>query len=83
MFSGVGLVINNKHLGERDLNCRFVRAVMKSRAEATKHPDEAIKALLEMYPKAGEFEAAKAILGGNLLYGTLAPCRGETSGIHG
>ena len=58
---GSGLVINNKHLGERDLNCRFVRAVMKSRAEATKHPDEAIKALLEMYPKAGEFEAAKAI----------------------
>ena len=58
---GEGIIINTKYLGEKSLNCRFVRAATRARAEATKNPDEAIKALLELFPKAGTPEVAKAI----------------------
>lgn len=58
---GEGIVVNTKYLDDRSLNCRFVRAATRARAEAAKHPDEAISALLEMFPKAGSPEIAKAI----------------------
>lgn len=58
---GEGIIINTKYLGDRSLNCRFVRAATRARAEAAMHPDEAISALLELFPKAGSPEIAKAI----------------------
>ena len=58
---GEGLIIHTKYLGEKSLNCRFVRAATRARAEAAMHPDDAIKALLDLFPKAGSPEIAKAI----------------------
>jgi NitT/TauT family transport system substrate-binding protein len=51
-----GLFIHAKNLGDRDLNCRMVRASSKSWTEAAKHPEEATKVLVEMFPKAGKVE---------------------------
>lgn len=51
-----GLLINTKHLGERDLNCRMVRASSKAWSEAARNPEEAARILVEMFPKAGAVE---------------------------
>jgi NitT/TauT family transport system substrate-binding protein len=51
-----GLLIHTKYLGERDLNCRVVRATSKAWTEAAKNPEEAARLLVEMYPKAGTVE---------------------------
>jgi len=51
-----GLLIHTKYLGERDVNCRVVRATSKAWVEAAKNPEEAARLLVEMYPKAGTVE---------------------------
>ncbi len=51
-----GLFVHTKYLGERDLNCRMVRASSRAWAEAAKNPEEAAKILVEVYPKAGALE---------------------------
>lgn len=51
-----GLLIHVRHLGDRDLNCRMVRAASRAWTEAAKHPEEAARALVEMFPKAGSVE---------------------------
>jgi NitT/TauT family transport system substrate-binding protein len=50
------LIVNVRNLGERDLNCRMVRATLKAWADAARNPDEATQALVEAYPKAGSVE---------------------------
>lgn len=50
------LIVNVKNLGERDLNCRMVRATLRAWNEAARHPDEAAKELVQAYPKAGSVE---------------------------
>jgi NitT/TauT family transport system substrate-binding protein len=52
-----GLFIHTKYLGERDLNCRMIRASSRAWSEAAKNPQEAATALVEMFPKAGKVEA--------------------------
>jgi NitT/TauT family transport system substrate-binding protein len=51
-----GLFVHAKYLGDRDLNCRMVRASSRSWTEAAKHPEEAAKILVEMFPKAGRLD---------------------------
>jgi NitT/TauT family transport system substrate-binding protein len=51
-----GLLINTKHLGDRDVNCRMVRASSKAWSEAARSPEEAARILVEMFPKAGAVE---------------------------
>lgn len=51
-----GLFVHTKYLGDRDLNCRMVRASSRSWMEAAKHPEEAAKILVEMFPKAGRLD---------------------------
>lgn len=51
-----GLFIHTKYLGERDLNCRMVRASSRAWEEAAKNPDEAARLLVDMFPKAGAVE---------------------------
>jgi NitT/TauT family transport system substrate-binding protein len=51
-----GLFVHTKFLGERDLNCRMVRASSRAWAEAARNPEEAAKILVEMFPKAGRVE---------------------------
>ncbi len=51
-----GLLVNAKYLGEKDLNCRMVRASSKAWTEAARNPEEAAKILVEMFPKAGAVE---------------------------
>jgi NitT/TauT family transport system substrate-binding protein len=51
-----GLLVHNKFLGERDLNCRMVRASSRAWTEAAKNPEEAARILVEMFPKAGTVE---------------------------
>jgi NitT/TauT family transport system substrate-binding protein len=51
-----GLLIHTKFLGERDLNCRMVRASSRAWAEAARNPVEAARILVEMFPKAGGVE---------------------------
>jgi NitT/TauT family transport system substrate-binding protein len=51
-----GLLIHTRHLGDRDLNCRMVRASSRAWTEAAHHPEEAAKLLVEMFPKAGKLE---------------------------
>ncbi len=48
-----GLLIHTRHLGERDLNCRMVRASSRAWTEAARNPEEAARALIQMFPKAG------------------------------
>jgi NitT/TauT family transport system substrate-binding protein len=48
-----GLFVHTRSLGERDLNCRMVRASSRAWAEAARHPEEAAQALVELFPKAG------------------------------
>lgn len=50
------LIVNVRNLGERDLNCRMVRATLKAWTEAARNPAEAAQALVETYPKAGSVE---------------------------
>ena len=50
------LIVSVRNLGERDLNCRMVRATLKAWSEAARNPDEATQALVEAYPKAGSVE---------------------------
>jgi NitT/TauT family transport system substrate-binding protein len=52
----LGLVIPTKNLDEKDLNCRMVRASSRAWAEAAQNPDEAARALVELFPKAGTLE---------------------------
>lgn len=52
----LGLVVPTKSLGEKDLNCRMVRASSRAWALAAQQPEEAAKALVEMFPKAGSVE---------------------------
>lgn len=58
------IITNTKYLtpAERSLNCRMMRATIKSWEEAAKHPDEATRLLMEMFPKAGGFEYNKTAL---------------------
>ena len=49
---GGGLIIRGNHKSERDLNCRMVKATVKSWTEAIKDPSGATAALLKMFPKA-------------------------------
>ncbi len=51
-----GILIHTKYLGDRDLNCRFVRATSRAWEEAAAHPEEAAKLLVEMFPKAGALD---------------------------
>ncbi len=51
-----GLFIHTKYLGERDLNCRMVRASSRAWTEAARNPEEAAKILVEIFPKAGRVE---------------------------
>jgi len=51
-----GLLINTRYLGEKDLNCRMVRASSKAWMEAARNPEEAARILVEMFPKAGAVE---------------------------
>lgn len=51
-----GLLVHTKYLGEKDLNCRMVRASSKAWTEAARNPEEAAKILVEMFPKAGAVE---------------------------
>jgi NitT/TauT family transport system substrate-binding protein len=57
-----GIILNTKYLPDRDLNCRMMRATIKAWSEAAAHPDEAIRSLLEMFPKAGSVEYNKTAL---------------------
>lgn len=50
------LIVNVSNLGERDLNCRMVRATLRAWNEAARHPDEAARELVQAYPKAGDVE---------------------------
>lgn len=50
------LIVHVRNLGERDLNCRMVRATLKAWNEAARNPAEAAQALVEAYPKAGNAE---------------------------
>jgi NitT/TauT family transport system substrate-binding protein len=50
------LIVNVRNLGERDLNCRMVRATLKAWSEAARQPAEAAQALVDSYPKAGSVE---------------------------
>jgi NitT/TauT family transport system substrate-binding protein len=50
------LIVNVRNLGERDLNCRMVRATLAAWNEAARHADEAAKELVQAYPKAGSVE---------------------------
>ena len=50
------LIVNVRNLGERDLNCRMVRATLKAWSEAAQQPAEAARALVDSYPKAGGVE---------------------------
>jgi ABC-type nitrate/sulfonate/bicarbonate transport system substrate-binding protein len=58
------IIVNTRYLtdAQRDLNCRMMRATSKAWEEAAKHPDEATRLLLEMYPKAGTFDFNKTAL---------------------
>jgi NitT/TauT family transport system substrate-binding protein len=51
-----GLLIHTKYLGERDLNCRMVRASSRAWAEAARNPEEAARLLVEMFPRSGTVE---------------------------
>jgi NitT/TauT family transport system substrate-binding protein len=51
-----GLFVHTKYLGERDVNCRMVRAASHAWEEAAKHPAEAARVLVAMFPKAGALE---------------------------
>jgi NitT/TauT family transport system substrate-binding protein len=51
-----GLLIHVRHLSDRDLNCRMVRAASRAWTEAAKNPEDAARALVEMFPKAGSVE---------------------------
>lgn len=51
-----GLFVHTKYLGERDLNCRMVRAASRAWSEGARNPDEAARILVEMFPKAGRVE---------------------------
>lgn len=51
-----GLLLHVKYLGDRELNCRMVRASSRAWAEAAAHPEEAARLLVEMFPKAGSVE---------------------------
>jgi NitT/TauT family transport system substrate-binding protein len=51
-----GLFVHTKYLGDRDLNCRMVRASSRAWSEAAKHQEEAAKILVEQFPKAGRVE---------------------------
>ena len=51
-----GILVHTKYLGERDLNCRMVRASSRAWAEAARNPDEAARLLVEMFPKSGTVE---------------------------
>ncbi len=46
-----GLLIQNKHLAQRDLNCRMVRATSRAWAAAGKDPEGATQALHKLFPK--------------------------------
>jgi NitT/TauT family transport system substrate-binding protein len=50
------LIVNVKNLGERDLNCRMVRSVLKAWSDAAQQPAEAAQALVDAYPKAGNMD---------------------------
>jgi NitT/TauT family transport system substrate-binding protein len=50
------LIVNVKNLGQRDLNCRMVRATLQAWREAAANPDEAAQLLVQTYPKAGSIE---------------------------
>jgi NitT/TauT family transport system substrate-binding protein len=52
----LGLVVPTRSLGERDLNCGMVRASSRAWALAAREPEEAARALVEMFPKAGSVE---------------------------
>ncbi len=46
-----GLLVHTKYLGERDLNCRMVRATSKAWAAAGKDPEGGAQALHKLFPK--------------------------------
>jgi NitT/TauT family transport system substrate-binding protein len=51
-----GLIMHARHLNDRDLNCRMMRATARAWTEAARDVEGAVRALLEMFPKAGSFE---------------------------
>lgn len=57
-----GIIMNTRYAGDRDLNCRMMRATIKAWSAAARNPDEAIRSLLEMFPKAGSVEYNKTAL---------------------
>lgn len=75
-----GILINTKHLGERDVNCRFVRATSRAWAEAAKNPEEAARLLVEMYPKAGTVEQNTQQWKDSVPLMTTAATKGKTAG---
>ena len=46
-----GLLVHGKHLGERELNCRMVRATSKAWTAAGQDPEGAAQALHKLFPK--------------------------------
>src|SRR4029453_18516667 len=46
-----GLFVHTKHLGEKSLNCRMVRATGRAWQAAMKDPDGAVAALHKLFPK--------------------------------
>ena len=50
----LGLVINTKYAGDRQLNCRMVRATTRAWAAAIKDPDGAVDALHQLFPNANK-----------------------------
>ncbi len=75
-----GLLIHTKYLGERDLNCRMVRATSRAWAEAAKNPEEAARLLVEMYPKAGTVEQNLQQWRDSIPLMSTAQTKGKTAG---
>ena len=75
-----GLLIHTKYLGDRDVNCRMVRATSKAWTEAARNPDEAARLLVEMFPKAGALELNVSQWKETISLMYTAATKGKTSG---
>lgn len=75
-----GLLIHTKYLGERDLNCRMVRASSRAWTEAARNPEDAARILVEMYPKAGSVEQNLQQWKDTVLLMHTANTKGKASG---
>jgi NitT/TauT family transport system substrate-binding protein len=79
-FLSRGIIVHTKYLGERDVNCRFLRATARAWAAAAQNPDEAARILLEMFPKGPRFELSRAEWVDTATLAHSAHTRGKTLG---